>query len=126
MTSESAWQGTWHGLHELLGSKWSLHVLRLLSTGEYGFNEMKRELDGATATMLSRRLRELTCHGFVERDVADTRPPTTTYRLTARGSEFAAHLRDLEALVDVTDCGDDADCATTDADGCVSPTSCCE
>ena len=126
MADEAAWQDTWHGVHDVLGAKWTLHVLRALSTGEYGFNELKRELDGITATMLSRRVQELACHGFVERTVAETRPPTTTYRLTDHGAAVASHLRELEGLVDVTDCDETADCAGTDTDACVAATACCE
>lgn len=106
------WQETWHALWELLGSKWAFHVLRLLHTGPHGFNEMKRQIDGLTAAMLSRRLKELTCHGFVERQVTDTNPPTTTYRLTAAGTRFAEHAVAMEELVTVADCADTAECAT--------------
>ena len=107
---DTEWQATWHSLREILGSKWSLHVIRLLSRRSYGFNELKREVDGMTATMLSRRLKELSCHGFVDRRVAETTPPTTTYRLTPAGVEFARSLAALEELVDVADCGDDGAC----------------
>lgn len=122
------WRRTWHALRPLLGAKWSLHVLRALSDGAYGFNELKREIDGATATMLSRRLQELACHGLVERSVEETTPPTTTYRLTERGRKFAATLEELESLVEVVEPPreDEQSCATAQA-GCatVAPRQCC-
>lgn len=96
---DTEWQTTWHSLREILGSKWSFHILRLLASQNYGFNEMKREIDGMTAAMLSRRLKELSCHGFVDRTVEETIPPTTTYRLTEEGSEFARLLREMEELI---------------------------
>lgn len=124
------WQATWHALREVLGSKWSLHVLRLLHSGSYGFNEMKREIDGVTAAMLSRRLKELRCHGFVERSVTTSTPPRTTYRLSDAGLRFAELLQEMEAMTTVmTDsegdpaaCSDDLDlvCATGDAEGCMT------
>lgn len=107
MTADRDWQSTRHALSDLLGSKWALHVVGLLSEDAYGFNELKRELDGLTATTLSRRLAELECHGIVDRSVGATTPPTTTYRLTARGRRVADALEDLESLVDTVACDDD-------------------
>ena len=119
---ETEWQSTWHSLREILGSKWSLHVLRLLSTRSYGFNELKREVDGMTATMLSRRLKQLACHGFVDRSVAETTPPATTYRLTPAGAAFARRLAEMEDLVDTTDCAGGDGCG--DCDGETSESAC--
>lgn len=128
------WQTTWHALRGVLGSKWSIHVLRLLGSGPRGFNEMKRELDGITATMLSRRLEELRCHGFVDRTVEETTPPTTTYRLTAAGAEVLTHLEEIEKLTTLCHdppegstrgCEDDLEltCAGSE-DVCVTVTEC--
>jgi len=117
MSDSEQWQATWHGLQDVLGPKWTLHILRLLSEAPQGFNAIQRELDGLTAPMLSRRLKELRCHGLVERMVAETTPPTTTYSLTEQGTEIAAQLRELEPLVELHDHGDGPE-----ADGC-SPTS---
>lgn len=128
---EPGWQTTSHSLHAVFGSKWSLHVLRLLHTGARGFNEMKREIDGITATMLSRRLEELRCHGFVDRTVEETTPPTTTYRLTPTGTEIVAHLEGIAELatlchdrsgVETGDCANESDlaCATGDGGICMT------
>lgn len=117
MSENEQWQATWHGLQDILGPKWTLHILRLLSEGPHGFNAMQRELDGLTAPMLSQRLKELRCHGLVERMVAETTPPTTTYLLTEQGTEIATQLRELEPLVELHEYGDDPE-----TDGC-TPTS---
>lgn len=111
MEETREWQHTWHSLRELLGSKWAFHVLRALTEGECRFSELERAVEGMTATMLSRRLKELACHGFVERSVSETHPPRTTYRLTPSGQEFAHHLRAMEDLVSVRDCADGEACA---------------
>lgn len=92
------WQRTWHGLWDILGCKWTFHIVRLLSMGEHGFNEMERELDGITATMLSRRLKQLEREGILSRTVEDTSPPSSTYRLTGTGRELARLLREIEEL----------------------------
>ncbi|RKD88142.1 winged helix-turn-helix transcriptional regulator [Halopiger aswanensis] len=125
--TDSDWQAIWHSLHSLLGAKWTSHVLRLLTDGDHGFNDMKAELDGITATMLSRRLSELECHGLVDRSVEATTPPTTQYRLTDRGVAVAERLRALEDVVQVAtcekgenDCNDTTDCQITDDELCVT------
>ncbi|WP_224332149.1 winged helix-turn-helix transcriptional regulator [Haloprofundus halobius] len=120
MTNADAedWQTLWHGLHETLGGKWALHVLRLLSERDAGFNEMRRELDGVTAKTLSKRLGELRCRGLVSRTVEASSPPRTRYALTPAGERFVSVLRDVESLVSVVDCGCDDRCGvlTVDAD----------
>lgn len=92
------WQRTWHGLWDILGCKWTFHVIRLLSTDDYGFNEMERRIHGITSTMLSRRLKQLDREGIVSRTVEATTPPTTTYRLTETGRELARILLEIERL----------------------------
>ncbi|MFD1599249.1 winged helix-turn-helix transcriptional regulator [Halobellus rarus] len=120
MGESEQWQAKWHGLQDVLGPKWTLHILRLLSDDPYGFNAIQRELDGLTAPMLSRRLKELRCHGLVERTVADTTPPETTYSLTEQGTEIATRLRELEPLFELHD--QEAENATID---CSTPSQEC-
>lgn len=119
-------QRTWHGIREVLGSKWAMHVVAALDGEEHGFNELRRELGGVTAKVLSARLRELRCLGFVEREVHATTPPTTTYRLTDHGTRLAVILDDVADLVDVMDCPD-PDCPVDhciDVDGGVEAAAC--
>lgn len=120
--AEPNWPRIWHGLADLLGSKWSVHVLVVLAAGPRGFNELERALEDMTATMLSRRLKELRCHGLVDRTVEDTSPPTTTYRLTDSGSAFVAKLRELEDLVAVqTECHGDSGASAGDTTARAAP-----
>jgi len=131
MAETERWQQTWHGLQDILGPKWTFHILRLLSEDPRGFNAIVDELEGLTAPMCSQRLKELTCHGLVERTVTDTTPPTTTYALTGPGAEIAGHLQQLESLVELTerperathseDCTSSTECRTEAlTDGCVT------
>ncbi|MDX1744782.1 MAG: helix-turn-helix domain-containing protein [Halobacteriales archaeon] len=92
------WQRTWHGLWDILGCKWTFHVIRLLSMEAHGFNEMEREIRGITSTMLSRRLKQLRREGVISRTVEDTTPPSTTYRLTETGEDLAQILLEIEDL----------------------------
>jgi DNA-binding HxlR family transcriptional regulator len=93
------WHDDWHDLRSILGCKWTAHVLRLLLTEARGFNEIQREFDGLTATMLSRRLKQLTAAGMVNRELLPESPPRTRYELTEDGRELAQILRQLEAFV---------------------------
>lgn len=132
MGESEQWQELWHGLQDVLGPKWTFHILRLLSEDPQGFNAIQRELSGLTAPMLSQRLKELQCHGLVERTVEETTPPTTTYALTDQGAQIAMHLRELESLVELQEssAGDrpNEDCTATSeecrnealSDGCVT------
>jgi hypothetical protein len=43
----------WHGLHDLLGRKWTAYVLLTLRESPRGFNELKRSLPGLTSKVLS-------------------------------------------------------------------------
>lgn len=101
------WKQTWHDLWQVLGCKWTFHIIRLLSTGDYGFNEMKRQLDGITATMLSRRLKQLEAEGLVSKTVIASSPPSTSYRLTADGEKLSHALRDIEEIDTLSDAIDE-------------------
>lgn len=124
---------TWHGLQDVLGPKWSMHVLRLLLAEPRGFNAILEALPGLSAPVLSRRLDELQCHGLVDRSVAPTTPPTTTYSLTDGGERVATLLRDLEPLVELRDdcADDDCGCGTGECRdealgrGCLTAVPCC-
>ncbi|MCT9096614.1 helix-turn-helix domain-containing protein [Haloarchaeobius sp. HME9146] len=114
------WETRWHAIRQLLGRKWSFHVVRLLDDGPRGFSELESELEGMTATMLSRRLDELQCSGLVERRVQATSPPSTSYRLTTGGEHVATALRSLEAATEQVECPTDA---CRDGDACESNSS---
>lgn len=105
---QADWQREWHGIWDVLGCKWTFHVIRLLTIKECGFNEMKRELDGITSTMLSRRLKDLEEAGILSRRVVEESPPKTEYRLTESGHELGDILIEIEHLgpIDVSGNGE--------------------
>lgn len=94
-------EATLTSLGAILGAKWSLHVIATLESRSCGFNELKRSIDGVEAATLSRRLKELQCHGLVERQVDNSTPPRTTYSVTTAGSGFAKQIADLAALTEL-------------------------
>lgn len=103
----------WHGIHDLLGRKWTTHILLTLAEEPRGFNDLERAHDGLTPKVLSARLDALQSRGFVAREVHPTTPPRTTYRLTADGHAFVSRLRALEDGVERCDC--DQPCVTVAA-----------
>lgn len=105
----------WHGLHDLLGRKWTLHVLLVLREEPRGFNDIRRALPGLTAKVLSTRLDDLRARGFVERELHPTTPPRTTYRLTPAGERFAERLDPLTEDVEACPCDEP----------CVAVAACC-
>ena len=70
---------------ELLGGKWKLPILTLLSFKPHRFKEIENEIAGINPKMLSKDLKELEEHGVVNRTSLDTFPPTVEYSLTPYG-----------------------------------------
>lgn len=71
---------------EILGDRWTIHLVRDLLTGVERFNELIRGNPGLSRALLSRRLRQLQAADVVEQR------EDGTYHLTDAG-------RDLEAVV---------------------------
>ena len=64
--------------------KWSVPVLAELGE-ERRFTDLRSALGGITPRALALALQDLEAAGYVDREVRDTRPPSTIYRPTARG-----------------------------------------
>lgn len=72
-----------------LTKRWTLPVLQSLGSKEPArFNELKRRIDGISATSLSERLAGLERAGIVERMVYPETPPRVEYIMTKKGWEF--------------------------------------
>jgi DNA-binding HxlR family transcriptional regulator len=70
---------------DLVGGKWKLHITHALSYGPLRFKELQREIDGITARVLSKELKELEQNELVNREVFATAPVTVQYSLTEYG-----------------------------------------
>jgi DNA-binding HxlR family transcriptional regulator len=70
---------------DLVGGKWKLHITHALSQGPLRFKELQREIDGITARVLSKELKELELNELVNREVFATAPVTVQYSLTEYG-----------------------------------------
>jgi DNA-binding HxlR family transcriptional regulator len=81
---------------ELLGRRWSLHILKNLKTKEViRFNELKRSLPGISSTVLSERLLELEREGLVTKKIYPEVPPRVEYGITPQARELEVIIKDL-------------------------------
>lgn len=75
---------------------WTLPVIHALGLQEPArFNELKRRIQGISATSLAERLNEMEKQGVVARKVYPESPPRVEYALTAKGQELKAILKQL-------------------------------
>ncbi len=81
-----------------LGGAWTPNIIWYLSGGPRRFSELKHDLSGVSAKMLTQRLRLLVEIGVVERHERPTSPPTVEYSLTESGCELKPAI---EAIVRV-------------------------
>ena len=73
---------------ELLGSKWSVLILRELFRCDRRTHELLEALPGISSKTLTLRLRELEKHDLVKRTVYPEIPPHVEYALTEKGREI--------------------------------------
>jgi len=78
----------------IIGKKWYLILLHELTKGPRGFNDLRRDIGGISAKVLSESVRHLEAKGLVTRRVHSESPIRVEYALTAKGAE-------LERLFDV-------------------------
>ena len=81
---------------EVLGKRWSLHILKNLSTnGIIRFNELKRLIPEISRTVLSQRLLELEREGLISKKIYSEIPVRVEYSLTPRTKELETILQQL-------------------------------
>ncbi|WP_052065523.1 winged helix-turn-helix transcriptional regulator [Thalassospira australica] len=83
----------------LIEGAWTPGVIWYLSGGPRRFNELKVDLPGVSAKVLSTRLRDLEAKGVVVRKVMPTSPPSVEYSLSDLGREL---IPILEAIISVS------------------------
>jgi DNA-binding HxlR family transcriptional regulator len=71
-----------------LGGAWTPNIIWYLSASPRRFSELKQDLAGVSAKMLTQRLRRMVEIGVVERHEQPTSPPTVEYSLTSIGREL--------------------------------------
>lgn len=73
---------------DIVGSRWTLLIIRDLLTGTMRFQDLQERLPGMAPNVLSDRLKTLEAHGLVRRDFYSDHPPRAAYALTDRGREL--------------------------------------
>lgn len=76
------------GCMKFIRGTWTPHVIWYLKAEPRRFSELKGDITGISAKVLSTRLKELEEAGVVLREVMDTSPPTVEYSLTELGREL--------------------------------------
>ncbi len=73
---------------KIIGSKWTVLILRELFEGTKRFGELQRGLEGISPKTLSVRLRELEQQGIVKKKMFTEVPVRVEYTLTPRGTSL--------------------------------------
>jgi DNA-binding HxlR family transcriptional regulator len=79
----------------VIGSKWTLLVIRDLATGTKRFNELEKSLSGISAKTLSDRLRSLEQENIVTRRAYPEIPPRVEYSLTEKGRALLSLIESM-------------------------------
>jgi len=77
-----------HTAIELIGTRWSGAILRVIITGQHRYAHIKAAIPGLSDTMLAQRLRSMEAEGLIERRVLPTSPVQVEYHLTEMGREL--------------------------------------
>lgn len=70
---------------DILSGKWKIRIIGELIFGKKRFGELKSNIDGIAAKMLSKELQDLETNQLIKRTVLNTKPITVEYELTAYG-----------------------------------------
>jgi DNA-binding HxlR family transcriptional regulator len=86
-------------LLRLLMGPWTSYILYVLrNNGPTRFGELKRQVGGISAKVLTERLRTLEEAGVIYRHYEATIPPQVTYGLSPRGKELKGILAGLDEV----------------------------
>ena len=73
---------------QLIGGKWKILVLHLISNDINRFGKMSMMLKTISKQMLTTQLRELEDHGLIERKIYAEIPPRVEYFLSEKGKSL--------------------------------------
>ncbi len=82
----------------LLRGAWTPNVIWYLSGGPRRFGELRADIPGISAKVLSARLRSLERKGVITRQVVPTSPPSAEYSLSKLGLEL---MPAINAIIEV-------------------------
>lgn len=80
---------------QVIGSKWTVLIIRELMDGTRRFGELERALTGISPRTLSMRLGDMEGNGIIERKVFPEVPPRVEYKLSPLGKSLEPVLKTL-------------------------------
>lgn len=80
---------------DVLGGKWKTVILCYLKYQPLRYTDLRKLLPALSDKVLSERLRELVDQGLVVKLAAESRKPSATYTLSARGRSLGTLLQAL-------------------------------
>lgn len=80
----------------IIGGKWTGSILWHLKDGPVRFNNLARQLSGASKKMLTQRLKEMEENNLVKREVISTQPIAVAYEITEFGLTTVKCLETLK------------------------------
>lgn len=85
-------------LQNVLGCKWTLHILAEVRSGVNRPGELVRSADGLTTKVLNERLVKLVRFGILQKTSFPEVPPRVEYELTDFGKRFSRLLDEVDRL----------------------------
>jgi DNA-binding HxlR family transcriptional regulator len=82
---------------EIVSGKWTLLIIRDLSSGVKRFNQLERSLHGISPKTLSERLRSLEEEGIISRQTFAEVPPRVEYSLTEKGCDLVDLIESMRS-----------------------------
>lgn len=80
---------------DIIGGKWAMPMIYILSKGKMRFKELERSVEGINTRMLVKELKNMEANGIVTREVFATVPPTVEYTLTIKGEKLLPSIVSL-------------------------------
>ena len=82
---------------DIIGGKWAMPIIYILSKGKMRFKEIESSIDGINTRMLVKELKNMESNGILTREVFATVPPTVEYTLTAKGQKLLPSIISLHS-----------------------------
>lgn len=87
-----------HRCMGVIGGRWAPAIIWYLSKNPRRFSELKDDIQGISAKVLTTRLKKLEADGVINREVMPTSPPSVEYSLTELGLELKPAIESIVAV----------------------------
>jgi DNA-binding HxlR family transcriptional regulator len=87
--------GRYHAAIEMIGTRWTGAILRVVFTGAHRYAQIKAAVPGLSDTMLAARLRTMEAEGLLRREVIPSTPVQVEYHLTEMGLDLEPVIGEL-------------------------------